>query len=74
MKFHNACIQNIEVSACIFFQSHELLISLKMNGNKIGNKGGMYFAGALQVNTTLEALDLGDTDLVTTSLSVACTF
>lgn len=35
-----------------------------MNGNKIGNKGGMYFAQALQINTKLRELDLGDTDLV----------
>ena len=35
-----------------------------MNGNKIGNKGGMALAGALQVNTVLEELDLGETDLV----------
>lgn len=42
------------------------LRSLRLNGNKIGNKGGMYFAQMLQINTTLEALDLGDTDLVCT--------
>ena len=35
-----------------------------MTGNKIGNKGGMWFAQALQVNTGLEALDVADTDLV----------
>jgi hypothetical protein len=35
-----------------------------MTGNKIGNKGGMWFAQALQVNKGLEALDVADTDLV----------
>lgn len=35
-----------------------------MTGNKIDNKGGMYFAAMLQVNNTLQKLDLGDTDLV----------
>ena len=47
---------------------NETLQSLAMNGNKIGNQGGMYFAGALQVNTTLKELDVGDTDLVRASL------
>lgn len=45
-------------------QKNETLTSLQVNGNKIGRKGGMYFAQALQINTTLEKLDLGDTDLV----------
>ena len=35
-----------------------------MNGNKIGNKGGMSMAQMLQVNSTLKNLDIGDTDLV----------
>lgn len=35
-----------------------------MNGNKIGNKGGMCMAQMLQVNITLQHLDLGETDLV----------
>lgn len=37
---------------------------LRMTGNKIGNKGGMFFASMLQINSTLEKLDLGDTDMV----------
>ena len=41
-----------------------------MNGNKIGNEGGMALAGALQVNTVLEELDLAETDLV--SISMLC--
>jgi len=47
-----------------FVQSNETLLHLRMTGNKIGNKGGMYFASMLQVNCTLEKLDLGDCDLV----------
>lgn len=39
-------------------------MNLQMTGNKIGNKGGMYFAQALQINMSLEALDLCDTDQV----------
>ena len=35
-----------------------------MNGNKIGNKGGMSLAQMLQVNFVIQHLDLGDTDLV----------
>lgn len=50
---------------CIFFQKNAGLRALRLNGNKIGNRGGMFFAQMLQINTTLEALDLGDTDLVT---------
>lgn len=35
-----------------------------MNGNKIGNKGGLCMAQMLQVNFSLRHLDLGHTDLV----------
>lgn len=35
-----------------------------MTGNKIGNKGAMHFASMLQVNSTLEELDVSDCDLV----------
>ena len=45
-------------------QVNETLGKLRLNGNKIKNKGGMAFAGALQVNTMLEELDLGETDQV----------
>lgn len=38
-----------------------------MNGNRIGNKGGMCMAQMLQVNFSLKHLDLGDTDLVSTT-------
>ena len=37
---------------------------MRLNGNKMGNKGGMFMAQMLQINATLESLDLGDTDLV----------
>ena len=46
------------------WQVNETLRTLKLNGNKIGNKGGMAIAGALQVNTVLEELDLANVDLV----------
>ncbi|XP_018878409.2 leucine-rich repeat-containing protein 34 isoform X2 [Gorilla gorilla gorilla] len=36
---------------------------LRMTGNKIENKGGMFFAAMLQINSSLEKLDLGDCDL-----------
>ncbi|XP_040126001.1 leucine-rich repeat-containing protein 34 isoform X2 [Ictidomys tridecemlineatus] len=36
---------------------------LRMTGNKIENKGGMFFASMLQINSSLEKLDLGDCDL-----------
>lgn len=35
-----------------------------MTGNKIENTGGMSFAAMLQINSSLEKLDLGDCDLV----------
>nr|XP_014342010.1 PREDICTED: leucine-rich repeat-containing protein 34 [Latimeria chalumnae] len=47
---------------------NQTLKQLRMNGNKIGNKGGMYFAAMLQVNSSLEELDLGDCDLGTQSV------
>jgi len=48
------------------FQRNTSLKILRLNGNKIGNRGGLYFAQALQVNVALESLDLADTDLVST--------
>lgn len=35
-----------------------------MTGNKIENKGGMYFAAMMQVNNTIQKLDFADCDLV----------
>lgn len=52
------------VDVCISSQKNDTLLSLRLNGNKIGNSGGMFFAQMLQINATLESLDLGDTDLV----------
>ena len=46
------------------FQVNETLAKLRLNGNKIKTKGGMAIAGALQVNTMLEELDLAETDQV----------
>ena len=39
----------------------------------MGNKGGMFMAQMLQINTTLESLDVGDTDLVSISISIVVT-
>ena len=52
------------------FQVNESLLALKVNGNKIGNRGGMFFASMLQINTTLQHLDLGDCDLVSGTYSI----
>lgn len=35
-----------------------------MTGNKIGNKGAMQLAAMLQINSTLEEVDVSDCDLV----------
>ena len=48
----------------ITYKKNIKLVYLNLNGNKIGNKGGMCMAQMLQVNFTLEHLDLGDTDQV----------
>lgn len=50
-------------------QVNETLVKLRLNGNKIKNRGGMAFAGALQVNTMLEELDIGETDQVIIALT-----
>ena len=43
---------------------NETLLVLKLNGNKICNKGALAIAGSLQVNTILQELDMADTDMV----------
>ncbi len=43
---------------------NETLLVLKLNGNKICNKGALAIAGALQVNTILQELDMAETDMV----------
>ncbi|KAM6953784.1 leucine-rich repeat-containing protein 34 [Aplochiton taeniatus] len=47
---------------------NNVLLSLRLTGNKIGNKGAMHFASMLQVNNTLQELDLADCDLTTQSV------
>ena len=48
----------------IFLKKNQTLRYLNLNGNKIGNKGGMCMAQMLQVNFFVQHLDLGDSDLV----------
>ena len=48
----------------VYLKVNETLAKLRLNGNKIKTKGGMAIAGALQVNTMLEELDLAETDQV----------
>lgn len=56
---------------CIYsLQTNESLKALRLTGNKIGNRGGMALAQMLQVNTTLEALDVADCDLVYVCVNV----
>lgn len=45
-------------------QKNKSLKMLRMTGNKIGNKGAMQLAAMLQINSTLEELDISDCDLV----------
>lgn len=45
-------------------QKNKSLKMLRMTGNKIGNKGAMQLAAVLQINSTLEELDISDCDLV----------
>lgn len=47
-----------------YYQKNETIVYLNLNGNKIGNKGGMSMAQMLQVNNVLQHLDLGETDMV----------
>lgn len=48
----------------VLLQLNSSLRSLILAGNKFGNKGGMYVASMLQVNVTLEHINVADTDLV----------
>jgi len=43
---------------------NDTLRELKLDGNKFGRVGGLAIAGALQVNTTLEELDMTNTEQV----------
>jgi len=48
----------------LILQKNKSLKTLRMTGNKIGNKGGMQLAAMLQINATLEEVDVSDCDLV----------
>ncbi|CAI2734101.1 unnamed protein product [Schistosoma spindalis] len=52
---------------CEFLNNNRNLVILKMTGNPIGSKGGLHFAQALQINDTLEFIDLGECDQDITS-------
>ncbi|XP_018596776.1 leucine-rich repeat-containing protein 34 isoform X1 [Scleropages formosus] len=56
------------LGASFVFKRNGSLRTLRMKGNKIGDKGGMNFADMLQSNSTLEEMDLSDCDLATQSL------
>ena len=47
-------------------QHDDRLLSLRLSGNKISNRGAMHLAHMLQVNNTLQELELADCDLVNT--------
>uniref|UniRef100_A0A665WCU4 Leucine rich repeat containing 34 n=1 Tax=Echeneis naucrates TaxID=173247 RepID=A0A665WCU4_ECHNA len=53
---------------CFSLQGNSSLLSLRLSGNKIGNRGTMYLAHMLQVNTGLQELELADSDLATQSV------
>lgn len=55
----------------MFLQNNTSLLSLKLSGNKIGNRGATYLATILQVNATLQELHLDDCDLVNVRASTA---
>jgi hypothetical protein len=48
----------------IFLKVNTTLTSLSLADNSIGKGGGMAFAETLQINITLEHLNLGNCDLV----------
>ncbi len=56
----------ITILACtlLISQKNKSLKMLRMTGNKIGNKGAVQLAAMLQINSTLEELDISDCDLV----------
>lgn len=47
-------------------QGNRTLLSLRLSGNKIGDKGGMQLAMMLQANQSLMELELSACDLVHT--------
>lgn len=54
-------------------QNNTTLQCLKLNGNKLGDRGAMYVAQMLQLNTALERLDLGECELGIASLIALAT-
>jgi hypothetical protein len=52
----------------IFLKVNTTLTSLSLADNSIGKGGGMAFAETLQINITLEHLNLGNCDLVCHSI------
>ncbi|GJQ84961.1 hypothetical protein Trydic_g562 [Trypoxylus dichotomus] len=48
------------------------LITLRVNGNKLGTEGSQYLAELLEKNTTLKHLDLGDSDQTLSSIPHLC--
>lgn len=51
------------------YARHLKLKRLRLNGNKIGTKGGEYFADFLKLNKELEYVDIGETGQTLTSLA-----
>lgn len=51
------------------YAQHLKLKYLRLNGNKIGTKGGEYFANFLKLNKELEYTDIGETGQTLTSLA-----
>uniref|UniRef100_A0A673CQD4 Leucine rich repeat containing 34 n=1 Tax=Sphaeramia orbicularis TaxID=375764 RepID=A0A673CQD4_9TELE len=56
------------ISFLLFCSYNSSLLSLRLSGNKIGNRGATYLAAVLQVNATLQDLHLDDCDLATQSV------
>lgn len=59
-----SCIDLFIISFSL--QCNSTLLSLRLSGNKIGNRGAMHLASMLQVNDALKELELDACDLVNT--------
>lgn len=55
-------------------QCNNRLLSLRLSGNKIGNRGAMHLASMLQSNNTLQELEVADCDLVNTGFLRLCEY
>lgn len=53
-------------SSCV--QSNSSLLSLSLSGNRFGDRGGVSMSRMLQVNSTLQMLQLSDCNLVTAQM------